>query len=635
MCSPLRVTRLLATLLPHLAGLRLEQITVTEQRILLEATSVRATARCPHCHHRSKRVHARYLRTVADLPWHGREVCLHLRVRRFRCTHEGCSSKTFAESLPDVAPRYSRRTPSLRTMLEQLGFALGGKAGARLAPRLGMGRRGTSRMTLLRLILAAPTPSRPTPRVLGVDDWSWRRGRRYGTILIDLEQHCPVDLLPDRTAETFATWLLAHQGVAIISRDRGGAYAEGARQGAPRAVQVADRFHLLKNLGEAFEQLLLRQYAALRQAAVEARRAIAEQITQQITQQAMKTRAQTVATSTSGASAAALEAAEAADTAATCAPAADASVPAADASVPADPAADPGADPEAPEEAVRSPTRAKREQQARRARRLARFQAVRSAAARGVSQREIAQRVGIARGTVRKYLRAVDFPEPGARRRLSCLTSFEPYLREQWDAGVQDTARLWRALRTQGYTGAASTVRGYLARWRTTPAKTGRRPRDAREPPAPLPACRHSPRHTRWLLLQPASGLTAEAGSVREDASRLQDALDQHFIATLLRDCPPIAQAQALAMDFLELVRERRADQLPRWLHAAEVSGLDELQSFARGIQRDRRAVEAGLTLEWSNGQTEGQVNRLKTLKRQMYGRASFPLLRQRLLHPA
>lgn len=405
------------------------------------------------------------------------------------------------------------------------------------------------------------------------------------------------------------------------------------RQQPCTAVQVADRFHLLKNLGEALEQLLLRQYAALRQAAAEARRAIAEQITQQA-RETRETRAQTVATSTAGAPAAALEAAEAAAAAATCAPAADASAP-------ADPAADPGADPAAPEEAARSLTRAKRERQARRARRLARFQAVRSAAVRGVSQREIAQRVGIARAPVRKYLRADDFPEPGARRRLSCLTPFEPYLREQWDAGVQDTARLWRALRTQGYTGAASTVRGYLARWRTTPAKTGRRPRDAREPLAPLPACRHSPRHTRWLLLQPASGPTAEDGSVREDASRLQDALDQHYIATLLRDCPPIAQAQAqaqaqaLAMDFLELVRERRADQLPMWLRAAEVSGLDELQSFARGLQRDRMAVEAGLTLEWSNGQTEGQVNRLKTLKRQMYGRASFPLLRQRLLHPA
>jgi transposase len=124
MRSPLRVTRLLATLLPHVAGLRLEQITVTEQRILLEATSVRATARCPHCHHRSKRVHARYLRTVAALPWHGREVCLHLRVRRFRCTHDGCSSQTFAESLPDVAPRSSRRTPSLRTVNHRAEVAL-------------------------------------------------------------------------------------------------------------------------------------------------------------------------------------------------------------------------------------------------------------------------------------------------------------------------------------------------------------------------------------------------------------------------------------------------------------------------------------------------------------------------------
>ena len=233
----------------------------------------RRTAPCPVCTRRSRRVHSQYQRTLADLPLAGRPVVLRVQVRRFRCVNPTCPRAIFAERLPRLGPVRARRTPDQQRALEQIGFALGGAAGARLAGRLGL---PASRATLLRLLRAAPCSYPETPRILGVDDWAWRRGQRYGSLLVDLEQHQPVDLLPDRTTESLATWLREHPGVEVISRDRGGAYADGARQGAPHAVQVADRFHLLANVGDTLERVLGSQRPALREAAAAVDRLTAE-----------------------------------------------------------------------------------------------------------------------------------------------------------------------------------------------------------------------------------------------------------------------------------------------------------------------------------------------------------------------
>jgi transposase len=145
-----------------------------------------------------------------------------------------------------------------------LGLALGGQRGARLATNL---KISVSPDTLLRATLAAPLPAHPTPRVLGVDDWSWRKGRRWGTLLVDLERQRRMDILPDRTAGTLARWLATRPGIAVVARDRAGAYADGIRQGAPTSIQIADRFHLVKNAGEVLERVVQRYHTALRAAA--------------------------------------------------------------------------------------------------------------------------------------------------------------------------------------------------------------------------------------------------------------------------------------------------------------------------------------------------------------------------------
>jgi transposase len=222
--------------------------------IQMQLRTCRAFSTCPACGAASRRVHSRYRRKLDDLPREGLPVVILLETRRFFCVEEGCGRRIFTEQLPGTVARYARRSCRSSEALSWITLALGGRTGARLARQLGL---LVSRSTLLReLHPRADAWPMEVPRVLGIDDWAWRKGHHYGTILCDLEKRKVIDLLPDRESETVLRWLRQHPGTEIVSRDRGGIYAEATRKAAPGAVQVANRWHLLRNLSEALKNAL-------------------------------------------------------------------------------------------------------------------------------------------------------------------------------------------------------------------------------------------------------------------------------------------------------------------------------------------------------------------------------------------
>ncbi|MBB5803356.1 transposase [Saccharothrix ecbatanensis] len=448
---------------------------------------------------------------------------LRLEVRRFFCRNEQCERRIFAEQVDGLTIRYGRRSVQLRDVLVRVALALGGRPGARLCVGLA---GAVSRMTLLRLIRALPEPEIGSLQVVGVDEWAFRKGRNYGTILVDMATRRPVDLLPEATSDALASWLARHPGIEVVCRDRAGYFADGARRGAPDAIQVADRWHLLANLSAAVERVISRCRCCLR---------------------------------------------------------------------------------DKPDDQVRTlPTPKAAQADGPLAQRIqARQPQVQRMIAQGWTITAIARRLNLDRKTVRRYARRdLDDLMSTATNRHSLIDAYMPYLQRRWGEGCVNAAVLYAEITARGFRGSRQLVRRRLQHWHVagTPA----------EPPPTV-----TPRKvTGWIMRRPEELTDRE----REHLDRILCRSDQ------------VAVTGRLAAEFASLLRQRSGHQLEDWVRQAEAGDVREIRAFATALRRDWDAVVAGLTLPHSNGPTEGNVNRLKLIKRAMFGRAGFDLLRRRVL---
>lgn len=431
-----------------------------------------------------------------------------------------------------------------------IGFAAGGEAGSRLAEQLAM---PTSPDTILRRIKSAREEPESQPRYVGVDDWAWKKGHNYGTILIDLERGRVIDILPGRDGSALKFWLLEHPGVQIITRDRWQAFAQAAAEGAPQATQIADRWHLLKNLREAIERVLERRHRSVRNSLLPI----------------------------------------------------SSSKPLGTSSPP-----DQGNASSPTEKPVLSARQAVWE--AKRRRRTERYEQVRQRHAEGRSIRRIAAELNLSREAVARYLRQPRCPDWSGRKPLpSRLDKFRDQIDNRMASGQTNAAAIYRVLSNQGFPVSYFMVLRYIRRRRKI---TGNPPSSS--------APSHSPQ-------TPSSRQLAFA-FIRRPECRSDE--EESYIQAL-RGIEELQKPMKLTDQFAGMIRRTLRIPLADWLTDVERSPCSELRNFARGIRRDEAAVAAAMTESWSNGPVEGQVNRLKLIKRSMFGRAGFELLRARVRH--
>lgn len=503
------------------SGFAVDAVRVVADRVQILLRSRQPWGTCPSCGGRSRRVQSRYRRRPADLPLGGRRVELSILTRRFWCDGVLCGRRIFCERFDDsVLARYSRRTSRLETIVHHLGLALGGRPAASFADRLMI---PVSKDTLLRVVRRRVTDHDDTLTVIGIDDFAFRRGQTYGTIVCDLERRRPVVLLPDRALNTSRAWLAEHPTISVVARDRGGGYGEAIARGLPNADQVADRWHLMENSSRAFLDAVGKSMRQIRQA-------VGSNIV----------------------------------------------------------------DP-------KLLTYAERLQYEGYLRRQETNEAIKELSKKGTSIRQIVRQTGHSRKVVRDVLRGQRFDV--FRTRPSSLDSWLPWLNTRWDEGVRNALALWREMQAQGFPGQSGVVSQWAQRRRL--AEKANQSGLARTPSARVLA--------RLLT------------TARDDLAKSEAIL----VAAIEVNVPELVVARTTIGDFQSMIRSKTATKLEEWVRAAKLSLVS---SFANGVEKDMTAVRNAIISPWSNGQTEGQITRLKLVKRQMYGRAKLDLLQARLI---
>ncbi len=501
--------------------------------VTLHIKSKQRRSRCPVCRSYSKSIHSHYQRTFKDLPAFNNQVVLQVEVRRFYCLNKKCKRKIFTERFKKHFAPHCRISGRLEEKLLKVALIMGGNPGEKLLQTLNIKRSSSS---LIRLIHKQKLHPVEKISCAGIDDWANKKRHTYGSCIVDLEKHKLVELLKDRESITVENWLQKHPEVSVISRDRFLNFSKAIRDGAPQALQVGDRWHLLKNLGDALAKLLERnqQYLKHRQRPRRNRRSLRRSYNNQ---------------------------------------------------------------------AERSePTKNYKH-------RIWQMEQVKLLHKEGVGLKATARTLQIAIATVRKYL-VLHEPPPRTGSHIQVnIRLFDQYIRERilQEPNIQ-ILRLFKEIKQRGYSGGRTMAYEHLQKYLYG--------REATQGPKTVYSY-FLPSRIRMLLVKKLEDIPKK---------------EQKILKWLCKHCPQIEVAYRLSRQFREMIEARNANSLKEWINRVVESAIPELASFARGILSDFEATKNALCLPWSNGQVEGHINKLKTVKRQMYGRASFALLRKRLL---
>lgn len=515
-----------------------------ELNIYVQSTN--SSGVCPNCCIPSGKVHSYYIRKLDDLPVFGKTSHIFLRSRKFYCRQDECPLRIFTERFENHFKPYKRKTDRLEEKIRLLGLLAGGKPAERICEAVSM---PTSDTTILRLAKSGDMPVSKGVTAVGVDDWAFKKRDSYGTILVDLQTGKVIDLLPDREEGTLKEWLAQRPGIKIMTRDRFSNYQKAMAVGAPQAAQVADRWHLLKNLGEAVQKILTKQYskanAVLADIRLENEKRKEAAIPQQPGQRGAKS----------------------------------------------DGVSQPGGI------------------------RQQRFRQLKELQGKGYSIRAMARHLGMHRQTVKGYLDIETLPRK-SQGGINQLEKFFPYIKERMGQEPDMLlTTLWKELREQGYPGAYSTLSEAL---KYHGIRIGKKAGTTKKLPTRAGATFKPSTTAIWFVSEQAN---------------LSDA-QRKIVEDLCATSKDMEKAFSLAQSFRNMMAKRSGNiELRDWIMKSKRSGIPEMASFAKGLLTDYAAIENALTLQWSNGPVEGNVNRLKTIKRQMYGRAGLDLLRRRVVH--
>ena len=544
----MRINRLIC-----LPKFRIKSIEQKNGNIMIFASIKSKRSQCLIRGHFSTAVHDHYHRKLSDLPAFQNTTTLVLKTRKFKCKNLKCNRKVFSEQTSHIN-RYSRKTLRAWQVLNSLSIELTGKLGSTLSKQLFL---PVSSSTITRIAHKQQLPIIKQPVILGVDDWAFRKGVSYGTVLIDMETSRPIDLLSSRDSANLKEWLKKYPAIKIVTRDRSGAYSSAINEICPDAIQVADRFHLLMNLSDALDKYF-------KSISKEIRKVIKDKTDEILSLAANEDPCKNRDFKNQLLMQAATESKD----------------------IPVD-------------------------------QRIYNFNKVKELQSKGTPIKRIATILKISRNTVRSYF-IQETLSPRIHPRSVNINLFSGYILSRLNIEGYKRNDIFDEILGLGYNGGRTQAFDYINKLRLEYSLTTLDNNEVQQKMIPYVKSLNSRKLAKYI-----------GGSM----SDIEDPDEKSCMKTLIENLPELQIVRKLVRIFRTMIK-CGSGNITRWIDFIKRSKrkLSGLKSFAYGLSRDINAVQNSIRLPWSNGTVEGHVNRIKSIKRQMYGRASFELLRRKVI---